>query len=60
LNNITPASISADKQANVALQAQVAVAKKVNDQPKIAGELIQAAAQSTPEPGKGQKLSVIA
>lgn len=60
LENISIASISAQKQANVMLEAQVAIAKKINKQPEIAGELIQAAAQSIPDPGKGTVLNVVA
>lgn len=56
--NISAASISADKQAQYIQEAQVAVAKKKNEQPEIAGQLIQSAAQSAPEPGKGGRLDL--
>ena len=60
LDSLSISSISADKQANIVAQAQVAVAQKANQQPKIAGEIIAAAAQSTPEPGKGALVNKIA
>ena len=59
LENITPESISADKQANIALQAQVTVAARANNQTKIAGQIIEAAVR-TPEPGKGGLLNTVA
>jgi hypothetical protein len=60
LENLSVASISANKQANYILEAQVAIAKKVNQQPEVAASLIQAAVSNLPEPGKGSKLDVIA
>ena len=60
LENINIATISANQQANYMLQAQVAIAKKVNQQPQVAAGLIQAAVSSTPEPGKGAILNVVA
>lgn len=56
--NISAASISADKQAQYIQEAQVAVAKKKNEQPQVAAQLIESAAQSAPEPGKGAKLNI--
>jgi hypothetical protein len=52
LNSLSIESISASKQSQIALEAQVAVAQKANKQNEVAGQLIVAAIKSA-EPGKG-------
>ncbi|NMC63201.1 MAG: putative motility protein [SAR324 cluster bacterium] len=62
LENLSIASISAWQQANIQTEVGVKVLKTANDQMKVAGEIIIAALQTTPhpEPGKGQRVDVLA
>ncbi len=59
LENISIASISANAQELAAQKVQVEVAKKANEQPKIAASLILAATGGA-EPGKGGLLDKVA
>lgn len=60
LESLSVASISAFQRANVALEMQVAVAKKVNEHTEVAGQLIVNAISAAAETGKGGRLNVVA
>ena len=60
IENLSISSISDAALSNIQNQAQVIVANRAKDQPKIAGQIVQDAVQRTPEPGKGQKLNTVA
>lgn len=59
LENLSIAEISAWKQSQVQLQAGVIIQKKANDQVKSSAEAVLETIR-TPEPGKGQRLNVVA
>jgi membrane protease subunit (stomatin/prohibitin family) len=59
LESLSVASISASKQSQYALEAQVAVAKSANKQSEVAGQIVIDAVKSA-EPGKGGLLDTVA
>lgn len=58
--NISIASISSQKLAEVGQKAEVAVFRKALDQQESVAKLLIEGATSTPPPGKGTNLNIVA